>query len=336
MPPDKVRQTIEYVRDIVRRVERRAEPMRSIDLELRQLRSLLRAYSAEAGPDVLIFGDSHMYWAVKEPDRRRTVDIINDEINADVRCISLVGPGYNSRMVMAFLSAFRACRSRPQVVVVPLTLLTSMSVLFDHPKLGLAKAAEGVRSAVDAWPDLPKSYEKPGDEEWVAFDQLLTPTLIGQQRTMGELELFVKSRAASSGQRATRLRHLMDSYNAEKLGPESPGIRLVGEMATLLRSMDLRSVAYITAVNYELADRLLGEGAREHIERNADVAVSAFLDSAGDSGVVVNNVVASRETEFSDPLHPNQQGRYRLARSIAEAIDAQLARGGRIQGPASQ
>src|ERR1035437_10441419 len=61
MPPDKVRQTIEYVRDIVRRVERRAEPMRSIDLELRQLRSLLRAYSAEAGPDVLIFGDSVMY-----------------------------------------------------------------------------------------------------------------------------------------------------------------------------------------------------------------------------------------------------------------------------------
>jgi hypothetical protein len=325
-PPDKVHRTIAYVRDIGRRVERRAEPKRSSDLELRQLRSLQRSYGAKEGPEVLVFGDSIMYWTVREPDRRRMFDMIDDELDSNARCMALTGAGYNARMVMAFLSAFDACRSRPRVVVVPLSLVTTMSVFLDHPERGQARAAEAVCAAVAAWPDLPLSYTKPGDADWAVFDQLPAPSLIGERRTMGDLELFINASSSSSGQRAVRQRHIVDSYTAERLEPESPGIRLVAEMAGLLQRMSLRSVVYIAPVNYELADKVLGEGARAHIERNADVAAAAFLGSAGGLGTVVNHVVACRGVEFSDPLHLAQTGRHRLARSIAEAVDAQLTR----------
>jgi hypothetical protein len=90
-PPDKGHRTIAYVRDIGRRLERRAEPKRSSDLDLRQLRSLQRAYGNRAGPEVL--GDSIMYWTVREPDRGRMFDMIGDELNSDARCMALAGAG---------------------------------------------------------------------------------------------------------------------------------------------------------------------------------------------------------------------------------------------------
>lgn len=323
-PGSRVHQRVVLARDIGRRVQRRAEPKRSSDFELRHLRSLMRAYGARTGPEVLVIGDSIMYWAVREPDRRRTFDMMRDEMKTDSKCMMLAGAGYNSRMVMAFLSAFSACRSRPKVVVVPMSLVTLMSAFLDHPERGQARAAQAVRSAVEAWPNLPLRYEKPGDEDWATFDQLPAHSLIGQRRTMGELELFLNSSSSSSSQRATRQRQIVDAYTAERLEPESPGIRLIAEMAGALRSLELRSVAYITPTNYELAEKVLGEGARACIERNADVATSAFLGSAGGLGVVVNSVVACPAAEFSDPLHLKHQGRHRLAQGIAEALDERL------------
>jgi hypothetical protein len=335
-PGGRVHQRVVLVRDIGRRVQRRAEPKRPSDLELRHLRSLMRAYDAATGPEVLVFGDSIMYWTVREPDRRRTFDMIRDEMKADPKCMVLAGAGYNARMVIAFLSALSACRSRPRVVVVPMSLVTLMSAFLDHPERGLARAAQAVRSAVEGWPDLPKRYEKPGHEEWAAFDRLSAPSLIGQRRTMGELELFLNASSSSPSQRATRQRNILDAYTGERLEPESPGVRLVAEMAGVLRSMNLRSVVYITPTNYELTEKVLGEGARAHIERNAEVAASAFLGSAGGLGMVVNRIVACPAAEFSDPLHLTQQGRHRLAQGIAAGLDQQLATDSRLSRSSSQ
>ena len=76
----------------------------------------------------------------------------------------------------------------------------------------------------------------------------------------------------------------MDFYNAERLEPESPGVALVGELGQMLSGMELPSVAYIAPINHEVAAKTLGEGAREHLARNAALVEAAYREAAGAFG----------------------------------------------------
>src|SRR3954454_22479857 len=92
-------------RDLTFRVRRRMVKKFS-DVELRQLRSLQSDYAGESGPEILLFGDSAMFWTLStDEDRRHMVDMIRAELDGEVRIEALVGPGYNPRIVMAYLSA---------------------------------------------------------------------------------------------------------------------------------------------------------------------------------------------------------------------------------------
>ncbi len=137
---------------------------------------------------------------------------------------------------------------------------------------------------------------------------------------MGELRLITNASPATRWQHTVRLRHLMDYHNAEQLTPESPGIKLVAEMAGCLTDLGLPSVAYISPINYQMAEKLLGAGAPAHIERNAELIADAFGTAAGDNGSVVNAVFDCPSSEFSDPLHIAEPGRQRLGANIAAAV----------------
>ena len=207
-------------RDTYRRAWRKWERKRPPSVELRDLAALMRAYSGDKGPEVLLIGDSHMFWAVRsEDDRRNVVDIIRDILGRRVGLLALARDGYNQAMEMAFLSALEHCRSRPKVVVLSLSVQQLHVSFRCHPLRGQAIAVEAVNEAVAAWPDGPKTIRQPTDEEWAASDATLIPSFMGQRRSMGELDLFVNARSWSKTQRTTRWRHLLDSYTGEALAP---------------------------------------------------------------------------------------------------------------------
>ncbi len=84
--------------------------------------------------------------------------------------------------------------------------------------------------------------------------------------------------------------------------------------------MGLPSVAYIAPINYEVVCKTLGEGAREHLARNATLIEVAYREAAGAFGTVVNAVFECPAGEYMDPLHLTEAGRARLARAIANAV----------------
>ena len=66
--------------DYAFRLERKAT-RRFSDVELRQLKSLELAYRGSSGPDVLVFGDSAMFWTThRDSDRRHLVQMVRDEL----------------------------------------------------------------------------------------------------------------------------------------------------------------------------------------------------------------------------------------------------------------
>jgi hypothetical protein len=137
---------------------------------------------------------------------------------------------------------------------------------------------------------------------------------------VGELRLITAATPQSRWQQAIRLRHLMDSYNAEQLEPDGIGVKLVAEMAAMIREQKLHSVAYIPPINVEICVKVLGEGSRAHIERNAALLADAYQEAAGETGTVVNAVDKCPVGDFADPLHLTESGRRHLASMIADAI----------------
>jgi hypothetical protein len=311
-------------KDTAARVERRLARKYS-DVELRQLKAMERAYSSANGPELLMFGESNMVWTVRdEADRRHLAEMIRDELGGNVKLQGMVGPGYNPRIIMAMLGALPKCTSEPKVVIVPMSLLMATTHWLAHPVLGYERVAAEMTEVISHGGTRPKRLAKPSDEEWETFDHIPAPSLIGARRTMGEVRLVTSAVPQTRWQQAIRLRHLMDSYNAERLEPESLGVGLVAHMATTIRDMGLKSVAYIPPVNLDVGDKVLGPNAREHILRNAQLLADSYAAAAGDSGSVVNAVDQCPVNEFADPLHLAEAGRRHVAHLIAEAIKTYL------------
>ncbi len=172
---------------------------------------------------------------------------------------------------------------------------------------------------------LSKHFDEPEDAEWEAYDKQPAPTLIGARRTIGELRLITNAKPTTRWQHLVRLRHMMEYYNAERLEKESEGVVLIADMAKMLADLGLPSVAYISPINFEVADKVLGATSRQHISHNADVIATTYRDAAGPLGTVVDATFECPGNEFSDPLHLTEAGRQRLASKIASAIRPHLA-----------
>jgi hypothetical protein len=311
----------QVARDGYFKVERRITK-RFSDVELRQLRALERAYnSRKGGPEVLVFGDSMMFWTTaKDDSRAHLIDNISEALGLDVRFETLVGPGYNPRIVMAYLSALEKCSSQPKVVLVPTSPVMITSVWLSHPVLGWEHVSAELQSVIDGNGKRPRRLSRPGDDAENAFDRLPAPSLIGARRTVGELRLITNSPPLTRWQHVIRIRHLMDYYFAERLEPDGIGIQLVAELGAKLTDAGLRSIAYIQPVNYEIIAKTLGPKAPEHVGRNAEVVETAYSEAAGDLGSVVNATFDHPGNEFVDPAHLTSEGRNKFARRIADEL----------------
>ncbi len=326
--PGLIKRTEGYARNIAFRLQRKIHS-RYDDVEIRQLRTLRRVYNGTAPPEVLMFGDSAMIWtSPKDRDRRHLVEMIRDELRPELSLLPIVGPGYNPRIILAFLSALDRCRHQPRVVIGPTSVLMSTSTWLAHPVLGYEKVAGELKLAIaDKRLGFRRRLDRPTTEDEDKFDRMPAPSLIGARRTNGELRLLTNSRPTTRWQQVIRLRAMVDHYNAETLSEDSPGVHLVGEFGRTVKDLGMRSVAYIAPINYEVVQSALGKDAKQHLERNGKLVENAFLASVGGTGEVINAVFDSPASDFIDPLHLNESGRRSLAARISRAAQAACSTG---------
>lgn len=320
-------QTTALVTDTAFRLERKFAK-RFSDVNLRQLRSLERAYAKPNGPELLVFGDSAMFWTTPtDDDHRLLVEMIRDELGADIRLEALVGPGYNARIVTAYLTALRRTRSKPRVVVVPASVMMSQTHWLAHPEVGYEETAAELVEVISAnGRKRPRRLVRHDTDEAVAvWEKLPAPSLFGARRTVGELRLITNAVPATVWQRAVRVRHLMDFYNAERFDPDTVGVKIVAEMGATLRELGVPSVAYVPPINHDVLVATLGASAKEHVEHNASLLEQAFLSTCGELGTVVNAIWDSPATEYVDPVHLTPAGRARFAARIADAARPHIA-----------
>lgn len=313
---------------------KRRRDRRGGDPEFRQLNALRKAYAAPNGPELLIFGDSAMWWTNRADTRRVALPkLLMEGLGEGWRYQSLVGALYGPRIVGAYLTALDHAVSRPDVVVVPLAVRTTTSLSLQHPSFAHEHEAEGIRAAVARGSTETTGLPRAPKDAFEDYDRLPAPSLFGARRTVGELRLIISATPETSWQKAVRLRHLLDFYNAEKLTPESPGIRLIADLGKQLAASNQPAVAYIPPVNHPLLKAMLGEGAIGHLAANADLIQQTFVEATNGLGRVANAVMACDREHFGDPVHLNYEGRSVLAAAIVDAV-AEVRRLTRVPDPA--
>lgn len=317
-PVTRARRLRSSARDLAHRARRRAVS-RFSDLELDQLRALQKAYAGPGGPELLVFGDSAMFWSeYTDDDRTGLADLVRERLDG-VGMQVLMGPGYNPRIVAAYLEALARCAGRPQVVVVPTSVLMASSLWIDHPLYGYGRKTAQLREVIAGTSTL-KRLDPPAQEDYEEWDRRPAPSLFGARRTAGELRLITNSPPQTRWQTALRTRHLMDFYHAEELTLESVGVRLIEEAAAAVSALGLRSLGYVSPVNHEVLKVTLGEASIEHVRRNVAVIEEAYLRGAGDLGRVLDASLACPTGDFADPLHLNEHGRHVMADLMADAL----------------
>ena len=289
------------------------------DLELSQLAMIERAYRRPRGPEVLLIGDSTMYWIGRdEPDNRQLAEVIQDDIGRRARCLMVAGPGYQAGISMAYLSVLEHCRSRPRVVVVPIAPMMARSTWINHPEYPYVEVSRAMCEAIRMKGDRPKRLERPGLDFADAYDRLPAPSFFDTGLTRGELRMLIHARAETQAQKLARRRYRVDYYYAENLTPESPGVTAMVEMSEMLRDLGVASIGYISPVNHEAAAKAIGEFVCDQEKRCNEICIAAFLGALGDRGRVVDLSFSFPSRDFVDPLHPGYRARQAIGAKIAE------------------
>ncbi len=295
------------------------------DLELSQLAMVERAYRGPHGPEVLLIGDSTMYWIGRdEPDNRQLAEVIQDGIGRRGKCLTVVGPGYHAGISLAYLSALERSRSRPRVVVVSVTPMMARSNWINHPEYPYVELARAMREAIGMNGNRPKRLERPGLDFADAYDRLAAPSFFDAGLTRGELRMLINAKAETQAQKLARLRHRVDYYYAENLTPESPGVRAIVEQGEMLRDLGVASVGYVSPVNHEAVVKTIGEFVCDQEKRCTEVCIAAFLGALGDRGRVADLSFSFPSRDFVDPLHPGYRARQAIGGKIAEYANAFL------------
>ncbi len=305
------------------------------DVEIRQLRGLKAAYSGSNPPQVLFFGDSTMFWTRPgEDDPRSLTQMVVDELGADVTVHSIVGPGYNARLVAAFVEVLDGLPARPAVVVVPMSLMMASDSWIRHPVIGSVVESDAIRAMVQAGGDFPDHLPRAQEADWNTFDRLPAASFTGAKQTLGEIRMIinaipstVQGAPTTKWQQLVRVRHLLSLSNAGRLGPQSEGVVLAGRLSSQLAAQGLRSVAYIPPVNLGVVEKFWGPAAVEQVHENGRVLESAYRENSGGLGEVLNTIPLSPEQDFSDPAHLNANGRRHLAHEIVTALRTHLPSG---------
>ena len=69
--------------------------------------------------------------------------MLEDDLGVAVH--SIVGPGYNARLSMAYLDAPPGAPARPKVVVTPTSLMMAAASWLEHPRLSYEIEAAALR-----------------------------------------------------------------------------------------------------------------------------------------------------------------------------------------------
>jgi hypothetical protein len=281
----------------------------------------------QAGARSIVFGDSvHSFVHPSDADLRPLTGMLQDRLPAHPLNL-LNGPAYAADLYLSTMEYAVRERLHPRCVVVPLNLRSFSPVWDQRPAyqypidrwrlrygdpaaLALARPMTiyNVYAEIEGYP--------PSDEEYQKV------SLMRGDERMGTVREVIDGRgkwgAVPLNQRA---------YSAIYLSPLTAGhrkLRSLARLAALCRENGIPLLMYVTPIDVEAGEAILGPGFRLQVTRNIDV-LRRSLEGPGctfqDLGFLLPSAMFDQQEVPNE--HLREQGRRRLAEILATWIQSQ-------------
>lgn len=295
-----------------------------------ELSTLLETFNDknDRPPDVLYFGDSVLLRVSRDDINKNTLDqFVADEIGDRCTVLSVAHTAYHMLVYKGFIRILKQTISKPKIVILPINL-RSFSPQWDfHPAWQFRDEIKvlnryDVMSSIDIRPydelRVKPALLKLYDAIWINYP------VVGF-KLVGYFRRLIKFVPESDAQRKFRLKNIFIFHYLHLLVSNHPKLVALSECIELLHDMDIKTVVYITPINWQAGEKYVGAEFVEKIKSNVKCVldiVSASLNkdtlSFFDFSMLLDSDCFFSEDNATE--HLNQKGRGILARRIKEMV----------------
>ena len=285
------------------------------------------------GTDVLLLGDSvTLTTSYSDTDTRTLGEMVTARLSP-CRTTLTAGSSYHAELFEQIGRFVSAGAAPPKVVVVPINLRAFTTSAVFHPGWRrwllqrMLRADSRLYEAASRPLEIFRWYEgtEGSVEEYFAspvYDGDRAVSTIGQLGVIGPDLRYIEPGTPLMVRSAVLMHYL------QRITPADERVQAAVRLARALKSAGIKSVFYVTPVDWMASSSLLGPRVTDRIRENA----RTISDALGREGARVRDwSVVMDDTVFSWRTYPNEHlkdaGRLRLADRLASAVCEELGSG---------
>lgn len=294
-----------------------------------QLTQVIQSFdSNRPAPEVLYLGDSVLERISYEDRDRRTVDqILESNLQGNLRVVCVSGRGYHIRIFYYLLRAIERARQRPKIVILPVNMRMFSPQWDLNPLWQYDQEIETLKQYLGnpkgVFPTINDTVTSPASFE--SFNSIPVHYPLVPLTHLGQFRSIIKQKPQLEEQKRFRLKHLFIFHYTHPLQPNHRKVVSLEATLKLLNDMGVGTVVYITPINYEAGEKHVGSEFVKSLESNVKV-ISNLVTSYCSRGRMIFldcSALLSAEHFFhkdSSVEHLNQEGRKILAQTISKAV----------------
>jgi hypothetical protein len=142
---------------------------------------------------------------------------------------------------------------------------------------------------------------------------------------IGQFYEVINSKPKTDREKLYRKRQIFIFHYLHSLSPTHPKVQILKMTLEMLRELNIGVLTYITPINYQAGEKLVGDGFVNLIRANVDVirySMASFLDNEDVHFLDLEEAFTPDYFFHADEAseHLNQQGRAQLAKIIANEM----------------
>jgi hypothetical protein len=295
----------------------------------RELIKLVMNYDSPwMSPEILYLGDSVLERISKEDVDRRTLDqMVADYLVGKKHLLCISHPAYHLKIYYYLLKIFTRTRQKPKQVILPINMRNfspqwdlNPAWQFDEEINAVKNYLENPRRKFQLFKYSSSTYVLSEAEKRMEVTYPFTSL-----NRIGQFNELINSKPTTDSEKLYRKTQIFIFHYLHPLTPAHPKILFLIKTLEMLRELKISVLIYITPINYQGGERLVGDGFINLIRANVDVirhSIALFLDNQDVRFMDLEETLTSDYFFNSDEAseHLNQHGREQLAKTIANEI----------------
>lgn len=279
-------------------------------------------------PEILYLGDSVLGRISREDVDKRTLDqMVAGHLTGKKHLLCISRPAYHLKIYYYLLKVFKRTRQKPKQVILPINMRNF------SPQWDLNPAWQ-----FDEEINAAKNYLKTPGRNFLLFKYSPGAYVLSEAEKMkevtypftslnriGQFNDLINSKPTTDSEKLYRKTQIFIYHYLHPLTPTHPKVLCLIKILEMLRELKISVLIYITPINYQGGERLVGNGFVNLIRANVDMlrhSIASFLNNQDIRFMDLEEALTSDYFFNSDEAseHLNQHGREKLAKTIANEI----------------